>query len=898
MTFKFNALTPEPEYIDLTEYLQDIEAIEEFDCEDCPLEHATPIQGEGQKKILIVMSHPTKGDTQFGNLSHSHTYNMLNNQLSNLGINLHRDCWVTTAVNCYPNNIVPSKKMFQNCRYRLYQEVMQLKPKLVLLAGRNATHGWLGHIYNVTPRIPDYRGYKYDEEYEMWVGHVIPDQQYSFVVDGQEVVPNVIPLFNTHDISKSYDKNRKGQGTQSVLYNKHLGILKMATKVLELGYGKKLAPLDSYVTKVTSEQEAIQILHNLNVPSILAFDYETTGLKPYNAGHRIVMVGLCNGKETYAIPFFDHNQAFLDAFKALMINPQVKKVCQNLKFEYNWTRAVLGYEMQGVSWDTMLATHILDMRDGLTSLKVQSYLQFGIAGYEKEIKKLLISTEKNKGANGVNLLRYLYPTHLHMNNIVWDKLLTYVGSDAKLTYDLYVRQRQLFISMDHKHLLKGMKLFMESTLSLAEMEYNGFRFDYEQLKENKLAIKEQLKELKVTMLGTKEYQKWKLKYPDKPLNTNSPKQLQEFLFDILKLPVIKYTDSGSPSTDKDSLTQLDSEYARLLLDYKALDKMLNSFLTGYENEANTDGYLRCFYHMNRVKSYRTSSSDVNLQNVSQHYEISQYALNLLKPREGHLMLSADFKSLEVYCAAAHTRDPKLIEYLHDESTDMHRDVACDIHFYEATELPKRLRTLAKKFVFGAFYGAGYRSIAYNQWQGMIAEDKDRLKSYNIINYDTFEFHIKKIFDYFWNTRFRQYTEWKKRQWAFYVKYGYFIGHTGFMYTGVCNIRQVSNFGIQGDASHLLLQEANFMYKYIRDNNLQSRLIGQVHDSLLISVPPEEVVIITSAMQLFLSELVPNNLWAKGLDFAIEVEASEVDGHWGKMKEIALIRADRVQQLGA
>jgi len=261
----------------------------------------------------------------------------------------------------------------------------------------------------------------------------------------------------------------------------------------------------------------------------------------------------------------------------------------------------------------------------------------------------------------------------------------------------------------------------------------------------------------------------------------------------------------------------------------------------------------------------------------------------MKPLPGHVLLNLDYKSLEIYISGAHTHDPKLYEYLHDETTDMHRDVACDVYFYKPKELLKRLRTLAKKFSFGATYGAGYKSIAKNQWKGLLAEDKERLKEYGIHNFADFEQHIKVIFDDFWNKKYKQYSLWKRKQWAFYVRNGYYAGHTGFLYNGICNSRQTSNFGIQGDASHLLLQEINFIHRFLKDNNMQARELIQVHDSVVLSAPLEEVPYILEAVRQFIDQLDVFNPWTKGFDFVIEAEQSKVDGNWGEMEVIAKIR---------
>ena len=268
----------------------------------------------------------------------------------------------------------------------------------------------------------------------------------------------------------------------------------------------------------------------------------------------------------------------------------------------------------------MIAAHIIDMRDGVVGLKMQGYLQFGDAGYEKVTKKLLgpIKPTKRKNTNAINWLSYLNPYRQDENRKVWDLLLQYVAEDASLTLALYHRQKQLMAALDLPHLMQGMNLFMESTITLAEMEMNGFVLDIDALRANKDEIKERMDGLKHEMYTCKEYRIWKDKYPDKDINFNSPKQMQEFFFEMLGLQPSKFTKSGMPATDKEALEDMSSEFAKKLLEYKVLDKLRNAFLASYENEMNDDGKIRTLFSLTGVTSYRTSSSSINIQQVSKH----------------------------------------------------------------------------------------------------------------------------------------------------------------------------------------------------------------------------------------------------------------------------------------
>lgn len=895
-----------------------------------------PVQGQGKLGIMVVLSHPIAKEVAAKRLSASYAYQRMANDLAVVGVDIERDCYTVAAVPHKVAGMIPSKKLYDANREYLHSVVTHYKPKVVFIVGRNALYGWHGHRASrgVTfpIRVPDNLSYYHDFDYDMWTGQVIPDKDYAFIDErtNELVCPAVIPVFNPHDVGKMEKANMNRAVVDSILPRRNIAILGMGKAIAARGEYQKYSTVgaDHQVRVLTRVEDAVAILASLTEQkATIAYDYETTGIKPYNKGQRIICMGIVNldnpERTAYAMPFFSDSPQFMHWFKQLMVSPEVKKIAHNLKFEYNWTRVALGGEApQGVHWDTMLAAHILDMRDGLTGLKTQTYLRFGDSGYDHVIHNLLrtpIETilpgytppkvngkvkPRKKSTNDLNLLHALDANSRHSlefgpNVKVWQHLLKYVAADAAFTAALYdVQQRELELSGYHDHLQQGIQLFMDSTVALAEMEYQGFDYDKAQSEINKAEIVKEMQELKSRMLATEEHQRWKAVHPDKDLNTNSNPQMQEFLYTILKYDIPKYTNSGKPSTDRQSLEQINSEFTNLLLDYKALEKMLGSFITGYDREVNDDNRIRTIYNLHNVKSYRTSASDINLQNVSKRSSAAKYALTLFKPHKGQVLLAADFKSLEVFVSSAHTGDRNLTTYLQDPSTDMHRDIACQVYFYTADELESRVRSNAKKIVFGWFYGAGYKSAAIGQWMIMTAKDRAQLAKNGITNYPEFEAHMKKIFDHFWGVRFRDYTVWKEQQWQFYVENGYFLGKTGFWYTGICNPRQVSNFPIQGDASHLLLYLVIHMRKWLLSKpEMKSKLIGEIHDSLIFSAEDNEVPAILQEMSNWLATLPSSFPWTSGLNFAIEAERSEVDGNMYEMHEFAFITPHGVEWHG-
>jgi DNA polymerase I-like protein with 3'-5' exonuclease and polymerase domains len=163
----------------------------------------------------------------------------------------------------------------------------------------------------------------------------------------------------------------------------------------------------------------------------IAFDYETTGLKPQAEGHDIVYCGIApvvGGGNPFAFPLYSGNEV-RRALARILRNRRVRKICHNMKFELLWSKEVLGVWPQGMLWDTMLAAHILDNRPGVTGLKFQTYVNFGVVGYDAEIDPYLRSSDKN--ANSFNQIR----------GAPANKALRYCALDAYYTMQLYSKQQ-------------------------------------------------------------------------------------------------------------------------------------------------------------------------------------------------------------------------------------------------------------------------------------------------------------------------------------------------------------------------------------------------------------------------------------------------------------------------
>ena len=198
----------------------------------------------------------------------------------------------------------------------------------------------------------------------------------------------------------------------------------------------ELLPTDVFEESKVGIVEDLKFLTTLTGP--VAFDYETTGLKPHNtAKHEIICMSVCNDwDKSYAfmMPTDPIQKHYIKQF----LKSNVGKIAQNMKFEINWSQNILKYVPNNWVWDTMLATHVMDNRSGVTGLKFQTYVQFGVVDYNSDVSPYLKAKDYKNG-NAVNKIKDLIKTEDGKR-----KLLMYCGLDSLFEYRLAMLQMRHF----------------------------------------------------------------------------------------------------------------------------------------------------------------------------------------------------------------------------------------------------------------------------------------------------------------------------------------------------------------------------------------------------------------------------------------------------------------------
>jgi uracil-DNA glycosylase family 4 len=849
------------------------------DCMNCGLYKKTnnpkiEVSGEGKKGILIVGGSTTDKDDDYGTAFAGEDGERLSKYLSDNKIDFHKDCWKIKAVRCFKEK--PTYKHLRACYPFIEKFILTKKPKLVILLGSDTISSFYGEDFK-------------DRESLRWRGICIPDQHLKC---------NVAPLFSIDRlIDNDKDKNLKRCFERDFKF----AIDSLKTPFIEQSNH------ESYVTMLTDFNKLKSTLNKvLKKKPLITYDYEATGLKPFKEGHKIVTISFSvSEKKAFSFPYqyrdfwtIKEQKKIRSLWRKILQDPEIKKVAHNSKFEEIWS-AIFFNTRHTWHFDTLMCAHILDNRHGYTGLKFQAFIQFGVKPYDKEISKYLKTTgEFNK-----------------VEKAPLKDLLLYNGLDCIYTHMLYKKQIEEITKQ--RGLLRAYNFFMEGNKEMASLQLNGFMMDVKHYQKTKKFLQSRIKKIEKRLLEGREARAFKKKYGKKLLLTSN-QDLGKLFYDVLgKDPI--YTKKGNYKTDKKTLEKLNLPFIKKLFEKKKYEKALGTYLGQFEREI-CNKLIHPFYDLIFPLSYRSSSSRPNMQNQPKRDEEIKKLIRLgLIPRKKSVLSEIDFSGSEVIASASCHKDPNFIAYLLDKSTDMHRDNATDLlllphemlerkdYSKEQKKKIKKIRFYAKNlWTFAQFYGDWYGSCAPNFWEvviegGLELPDgttcKEWLASQGIYELGEFENgrptpgsfleHCQKVEDKMWNQRFPDYTQWKKDIVEFYQKYGYIESLFGFKFTGYMTRNQCTNFPVQSASFHLLLYTLIETQKMIKRLKLKTKVIGQVHDSIIANVPVAEVKIYHKEVHKIVRGLKKKFKWLV-VPMEIEAEISktrEEGGSWAEMQEI-------------
>jgi len=817
-------------------------------CYRCGLLHTciTPkmnYTGRGEKKCLIIAEAPGENEDRLGTQLIGRAGEFLRSKLKSIGLDLDRDFWKINAVNCYPGKSeTPTDDHIKYCRPFVNNIIEKLQPEKIWLLGNVSLESFLGEDFKDTS-ISRFRGL------------TIPDRKTNSIV-------NV--LFHPSFIMRNENDEN--------LLSCFIHDLKEAS----LNLREKIKPepkTDNVIFELYQFNEIINALKEiLNVNSPLFIDFETSGLRPYRSGHFIASVSLANLQgNVYSFPINYRNyfsEAETKEIKLYLKNIMESKrlVAHNLKFEHNWARCILGVEKLDWEWDTMIGARCIDNRQKFCDLKFQTYLNFGVRPYNKEVEDFLEGAEFNS-----------------VDKIPLDKLLRYNALDTFYSRELY----KLHSKYQDADWASATDLFIEGQIALADCEYNGICVDEEYFNKADIELSIRIENLKNELNDSVEAKKF-FEIKHKKIDWGASKDLGFLFYEIVGAGK-RYTEKGNLSLDKNSIEKIASKFptGNKLLELRRLEKTKGTYLAQFKREVCNGKIHPCFDLVN-PKSYRSSSSKPNFQNIPvREEEAKKIVRSGIIPTPGNQILEADYSGIEVRISVCYHKDPNMIKYIKDPTTDMHRDVCCDLFMIKPEEITKEIRFYGKNgWTFPQFYGSYWKECGTNIWMAVLnlkfksgSTVKDHLKTKGITSLELFLEHCKKCERIFWGERFCVYDMWKENINSLYRRTGRIKTFFGFEFTGYMKYNDVTNYPIQGTAFHCLLWTLIHVNKKITKRNYKSKIVGQIHDSIVIDLfPPEKDEIIEIIKYMGTDQLIKKNPWII-VPLEIEFEITDINEGW-------------------
>jgi DNA polymerase-1 len=495
--------------------------------------------------------------------------------------------------------------------------------------------------------------------------------------------------------------------------------------------------------------------------------------------------------------------------RQLLEDGTIKKTIQNAKYDVLVLRHA-GIDLRGLDFDTMLASYVLDpgrRSHGLDVLALE-FLDHSMLSYADLC---------GKGRSAIPF-----------DECSVSAARDYSCEDADMTLQLRAIFEPQLDSTEARPLFDNIEMPLIHVL--AEMEWTGISIDilwFESLKKRFQSERESVEREIHAAAGI-------------DFNINSNLQLREILFTRLGLPVLKKTSTGA-STDASVLQELaDAGHVipTLLMEYRELSKLENTYLDALPALVNpSTGRLHTSFNQTVAATGRLSSSDPNLQNIPIRRELGKDIRRGFIPREGWVMMAADYSQIELRLLAHLSHDPAFVEAF-NAGGDIHRQTASIIFDVPLEEVTSEMRSRAKTINFATIYGQGAHALS-RQLKIEHAEARRFISTYferfsgirryldEMVEFARQNGYVQTIFG-----RRRYIPELRERNFSIRA-----FGE-----------RTAANSPIQGSAADLIKIAMIRIASAIRKQNLTGRMLLQVHDELVFELPGEELSLLEKVVR--------------------------------------------------
>ena len=540
---------------------------------------------------------------------------------------------------------------------------------------------------------------------------------------------------------------------------------------------------------------------------------------------KITGISIFNSSENEAYYIDIKNVGKIQVLKEIFENDKILKIGIDLGRVYILLRQE-GIDFKGINYDASIAAYILNPTNNklkLTDLAEQ-YLEIDvneILGDSKSSKVEqinLFDAMQGAGLSGSN------EEKLEEKKIKEEQEKTQKAEEKKCTLYAYIIYKLQEITMKKLEEINAVDLFnnidMPTVTVLANMQWNGMYADLEELNKFGKQLKEQL-EIKTKMI---------YEMAGEEFNINSTKQLGEILFEKMKLPVVKKTKSGY-STDVDVLEKLKSEDPIIseILDYRQLMKLNSTYVEGLKPYINPKTKrIHSFFHQTITATGRISSTEPNLQNIPTRFELGKKVRKIFKPEPGKVYIDADYSQIELRVLAHMSEDTHMVQAFKD-GEDIHRQAASKVFKTPMEEVTKEQRSNAKAVNFGIVYGIS--DFGLGEQLGISRKIAKQYIEEYLQEYAGIKNFMDDMKEKAKETGYVE-TLFNRRRYIPELKSNnYMVRQFG--------ERAAMNTPIQGTAADIMKIAMINVYKKLIEENLEAKIVLQVHDEMMIEAPLAE-----------------------------------------------------------
>ena len=586
---------------------------------------------------------------------------------------------------------------------------------------------------------------------------------------------------------------------------------------------KAVAPEKLDYQAVTTEAQFAALLDRLSQADTIGIDTETTSLDAMNAALVGISIAFQAGEAVYipvghsltAAPEQLDLQDVLGRLKPHLENPALKKIGQNLKYDQH-VFANYGIALNGIAGDSMLASYI-----------IESHLGHGLDELSERWLGLETITYESLCGKGAKQIGFA--------DVAIGQATEYAAQDADFALRL---EAHLRAQMDGKQLEMYEKMELPVAQVLFEMERNGVQIDRAELSRQSAELGAELMKLEQEAYAA----------AGQPFNLNSPKQLQEILFDKMGIPTkgLKKTAKGGISTNEAVLEQLAPDYPlpKIILQNRSLAKLKSTYTDKLpEMISPKDGRVHTTYAQAIAITGRLASNNPNLQNIPIRTAEGRRVRRAFTAPQGSVIVSADYSQIELRIMAHLSGDKTLITAFQN-GEDVHRRTAAEVFGIVPENVSPEQRRYAKTINFGLIYGMGQYGLA---------------KSLGIDNISAKNF-IDRYF-----ARYPGVAEYMQRTKEQAAAQGYvetLFGRRLYLpdiHNKNANARAGAeraaiNAPMQGTASDLIKRAMIDVSRWLVSGSLKSKLIMQVHDELVLEVPEDELDLVKEKLPQIMAKV--------------------------------------------